>query len=100
MIEEKDGVVTVTGYAFAVGKIPYRLPHWLFPKRIKNALRLIADTDGLVGVAPIGDRTLLIYETENDAKRARNIANSRGILCGKEIFPIETFAERTENRYI
>ena len=102
MLEERDGEIIVTGYGFCVDKIPYKIPYFLIPRRVKEAVRILADTKGLVGVAPLEDKkTLVVYETLNDAKRAKNILLSEGIrVYGKEIEEIETTAESTVSRYV
>ena len=103
MLEQtEDGKLKVNGYGFTVGKIP-RLPYWLLflvPRSMRDAMRILAGTEGLIGVCPIGDRTLCVYDTLNNAKRARNILESEGIaVYSKEIHEIDTVCEKTAVGY-
>jgi len=102
MLEKnEDGSVRVVGYGFWVGKIPYKRPSWLIPMRMKKAIQVLLYTDGLIGFAPIGNKTLVLYETLNDAKRARNKAEYNGIrVYGKEIEVVDTTAEGIQDRYV
>ena len=99
--KQEDGSVRVVGYGFWVGKIPYKRPSWLIPLRMKRAVEVLLNTDGLIGFAPIGNKTLVLYETLNDAKRARNKAEYNGIrVYGKDIEVVDTTAEGTQERYV
>lgn len=99
--KQEDGSVRVVGYGFWVGKIPYKRPSWLIPLRMKRAVEILLNTDGLIGFAPIGNKTLVLYETLNDAKRARNKAEYNGIrVYGKDIEVVDTTAEGTQERYV
>ena len=99
--KQEDGSVRVVGYGFWVGKIPYKRPSWLIPLRMKRAVEVLLNTDGLIGFAPIGNKTLVLYETLNDAKRARNKVEYNGIrVYGKDIEVVDTTAEGTQERYV
>lgn len=99
--KQEDGSIRVVGYGFWVGKMPYKRPSWLIPMRIKKAIEVLLYTDGLIGFAPIGNKTLVLYETLNDAKRARNKAEYSGIrVYGKEIEVVDTTAEGIQDRYV
>lgn len=97
----EDGKLSIKGYGFIVGKFPVKTPMFLVPRRVKEAIRLIVETDGLIGVSPIGNKTLVVYETLNDAKIARNKMYIHGIrVYGNEIEEIDTVAERTMERRV
>ena len=60
-----------------------------FLKASRKAIEYIAKLDGLVGVHPhYPDGTLVLFESENSAKRARNMMESKGIKCGNNICKI------------
>lgn len=72
-------------YSVAVGNIPV-LPKMLMPKAVKDAIKLISKQEGLIGVTPMFPRgTLLLFDTENHAKGARNELRFNGMKCGKNI---------------
>lgn len=64
--EKQDNEVTC--YTVAIPNLP------LFPdKKVKEFVKWIHTLDGFVGLRPEYPKgTLLIFKTENDAKRARN----------------------------
>ena len=65
---------------FAIGKLR---------KAQKEAMQYIVKTNGFIGVHPVPGRgTLLIYATENDAKRARNDLMARGCPCADNVCEI------------
>lgn len=59
----------------------------LFRRRSRRAMDYMATLDGLRGVHidPSGRGTVWFFATENDAKRGRNMARSKGIQCGDNI---------------
>lgn len=72
-------------YTVAVGNIPM-LPKMLMPKAVKAAIKLISEQEGLIGVTPMYPRgTLLLFDTENNAKGARNVLRFNGVQCGTNI---------------
>lgn len=72
-------------WTVAVGNIP-PLPDFLMPKVVKKALEVIKEQEGLIGVTPMPPRgTLLLFDTENNAKGARNVLRFNGIKCGDNI---------------
>ena len=81
-IKDEDAVKVWT---VAVGNLP---APWQVTKikGAKRAVRYIQKQDGFLGVHPLPPRgTLCLFETENDAKRARNNMRMRGIECGSNI---------------
>ena len=58
----------------------------LLKKASRDAAKYIKDLDGFIGVHILPDlRNLWIFDTENNAKRAKNLMESKGIKCGKGI---------------
>lgn len=89
----------VKAYTVAVpnlaGTIPGTLKHM---KDTKKFLRYVKKLDGFIGIHPIPPRgTLLIFDTENNAKRARNLLdNDLKVQTGTnicEIFIPEQYAK-------
>ena len=59
-------------------------------KKSRQAAEFMAKQDGFVAVHPADIyHTLWLYDTENHAKSARNMANSKGIQCGDHICRFE-----------
>ena len=55
-------------------------------KESRDAVEYISNLDGFIGFFPrYPYGTLCFFETENDAKRARNNMNARGIKTGDNI---------------
>ena len=71
-------------YAIAAGEVkPWR-------KASREAAKYISTLEGFQGVHPFhhpekGHVTLWFFATENDAKRARNLMQAKGIVCGRNI---------------
>lgn len=83
MSEKKENEIEV--YTVAVGNLPM-LPKFLMPKGVKEAVKLIKEQEGLIGVTPMYPRgTLLLFDTENHAKGARNVLRFRGVQVGTNI---------------
>lgn len=82
-----DNVVRL--WAFGVPEIKLLFFHPILRRRQKKALEYIRDQEGFVGVYPTeqdGHRfTLLIYQTENDAKIARNQLLGLGCPVSNEL---------------
>ena len=58
-------------------------------KGMKEALEYIKNLDGFVGVHPVDlCHTLLIFDTENNAKCARNLLRAKDVQCANYIVPI------------
>lgn len=58
----------------------------LIHKASREASKYLAEQDGFVGVHILPDgRMIWLYDTENNAKRALNNAESKGIRCGKGV---------------
>lgn len=68
------------GYTVAVGNLNP------FLKASREAVKFIGTLDGLIGVHPHYPRgTLIIFETENAAKIAKNKLGHKGIQTGRNI---------------
>ena len=83
-------------WTFAVGNLPgiFSLPH--VKKKTAKAIKLIKEQEGFVGVNPQPPRgTLLLFKTENNAKKAKNILSAAGIACGNGIYMVHV-----EKRYL
>jgi len=80
--EEKYGGLTeIKAYAFGVGN--FRL---FDRKSVKWFTNLLKKQKGFLGINPqYPDGNILIFDTLNNAKGARNILRSEGVICGKEI---------------
>ena len=73
-------------WTVAVGNAPgpFSLPS--AKRKAKAAFDLIKQQEGFVGVNPQPPRgTLLLFRTENNAKRARNVLLEAGVVCGTNI---------------
>ena len=71
----------VKAWAFAIGNI-----HLIPTETDKQVMKIVKGLDGLYGVKPEFPRgTLLIFKTENHAKRAKNKLESYGIQTGAHI---------------
>lgn len=58
-------------------------------KGMKEALEYIKKLDGFIGVHPVDLwHTLLLFDTENNAKRARNLLRAKDVQCANYIVPI------------
>lgn len=80
-------------YTVAVPNLAGTIPGTFKPRMIKDTKKLlnyVKNLDGFLGVHPVPPRgTLLIFDTENDAKRARNlIANDLKVQTGSNICEI------------
>ena len=76
-------------WAVAVGNAPGPLSLPSTKRKAKAAFDLIKHQEGFVGVnpqPPLG--TLLLFSTENNAKRARNVLRAAGVVCGNNICEI------------
>lgn len=63
-------------------------------RRSIKAVEYIAKLKGLVGVHPhYPDGTLILFDTENNAKIARNMMNAKGIQTGRNICEVEIDAK-------
>lgn len=79
-------------YAIGTGRIdPWR-------KASREAVKYIKSLEGFQGVHILPDlKNLWIFDTENNAKRAKNNMESKGIQCGKnigEIYVDENYLNR------
>lgn len=72
---------------------PFALPST--KRKEKKIMNIIKEQEGFVGIhlhPPEG--TLLLFKTENNAKKARNVLRAEGVLCGKNI--CEVYADADE----
>lgn len=91
----------VKAYTVAVPNLAGMIPGTLKQKHMKDTkklLRYVKKLDGFIGIHPIPPRgTLLIFDTENNAKRARNLLdNDLKVQTGTnicEIFIPEQYAK-------
>lgn len=58
-----------------------------FMRKSRQAMKFLMGQPGFVAVHPTPDSrgTLWFYDSENNAKGARNMARTKGIVCGKNI---------------
>ncbi len=83
MEEYKPKENEIAVYTVAVGGFP-KFP-W-FNKGVYEAIKLIKEQEGFIGMHPVRGRgNLLLFDTENNAKGARNMLRFRGIDCGSNI---------------
>jgi len=57
----------------------------VFQKKSREAVNVICKQDGFLGVHPLDGYTLWFFDTENNAKKCRNVMRSYGIGYGKNI---------------
>lgn len=82
-------------WAFAVGNAPGPFAAPSTKRKAKAALDLIKEQEGFVGIDPQPPHgTMLLFRTENNAKRARNILRVAGVVCGKNI--VEAFVDKKD----
>ena len=88
-------------WTVAVGNAPMPWHSRKVKKSAKEALKYITKLDGFIGVHPHPpDGTLCIFDSENNAKRARNMMRSKGILTGTnicEVFVDEQYLKMSDN---
>ena len=80
-------------YTVAVPNLAGTMPGTFKPRMIRDSKKLlnyVKNLDGFLGVHPVPPRgTLLIFDTENNAKRAQNlIANDLKVQTGNNICEI------------
>lgn len=83
----------VKAYTVAVPNLAGTLPGITKPKELRDTKKLLnycKKLDGFLGIHPMPPRgTLLIFKTENDAKRGRNLlANDLKVQTGHNICEI------------
>lgn len=83
----------VKAYTVAVPNLAGTLPGTMKPKMLRDSKKLLnyaSKLEGFLGIHPTPPHgTLLIYKTENDAKRARNLlANDLKVQTGHNICEI------------
>lgn len=71
-------------YTVAVGNIDPK------NKNSRKAVKYVATLHGFIGVHPnYPHGTLILFDTENNAKIARNLMNAKGIVTGRNICEVE-----------
>ena len=74
-------------WAFGTGRINPLM------KRSRQAVEYIKSQPGFIGVHfPEPKHSLWIFDDENNAKKAKNLAEAKGIVCGKEC--VKMFVEK------
>ena len=67
-------------YSIATGKLN------VFWKTSRDAVKFIADQTGFKGLHMVPDgRLVFMFDSLNDAKMAKNNAEAKGIVCGRNI---------------
>ena len=70
----------IKAYTVAVGNINP------FNSKSREAVKIIKNLEGFLGIKPCYPKgTLLLFESENAAKRGRNKLEAKGIQCGVNI---------------
>lgn len=86
-------------WTFSVGNLPRRGDGIKARRMAKTALTWAKEQPGFIGIHPEPPHgTCLIYRTENDAKRAKNNLEFKGVVCGKEIVMIYIHKRYMEGR--
>lgn len=77
-------------FTVGCGRImPLRTDRKKTRKGMEEAIKYIKKLDGFVGVHPVDLwHTLLLFDTENNAKGARNLLKAKDIQCANYIVPI------------
>ena len=89
----------VTLWTVAIGNLPGPLASRRKKRDAETALKLASEQEGFVGVHPCPPNgTVLLYLTENDAKRARNVMVAEGVVCGKNICSVRAWGDAVEKR--
>lgn len=89
----------VEAWTFAIGNLPKRFSSKTVKLMAKKALAWAREQPGFVGIHPEPPHgTCLIYRTENDAKRAKNNLEFKGVVCGKGISKIYIHKRYVEGR--
>lgn len=57
----------------------------ILSKKSRKAAEFMTSQEGFEFCYPTRSHTLWFYTTENNAKGARNLARTQGIVCGKNI---------------
>lgn len=74
----------IPAWTVAVGNISLRPKYWKSNREFFRTLR--EECEGYLGIHPMEPHgTLLLFESLNDAKIARNILTAKGIQCGRNI---------------
>lgn len=64
-----------------------------FKKASRQAAKYISKQPGFLAVhLPDARHTLWVFDTENNAKKAKNLATAKGIVCGREV--VSFFVEK------
>lgn len=83
-------------WTVAVGNLPLL---WRFRKAVKKAIKTIEEQEGFIGLHPTYPRgTILLFDSENNAKGARNMLRYYGITCGDNICKV--YVEEKDYRWL
>ena len=75
-----------TVYTVAIGNLPLPWQGLRAMRTAKKVLKWAAEQDGYVGIFPhYPEGTLLLYKTKNDAIRAKNVLDYKGVKTGDNI---------------
>lgn len=75
-----------TCWTVAIGILPMPWHSRKIKKLAEAVLEYLKGVEGFLGVTPMyPNGTLLIFRTENDAKRAKNRLDSMGVITGSHI---------------
>lgn len=89
-------------WTIAIGNLPAPWSRRKVKKEAEAVLKYIKELDGFLGVTPIYPRgTLLIFRTENDAKRAKNSLDAKGVITGShicEVFVKKEYLRQAEEK--
>lgn len=86
-------------WTVAVGNLPGPLASRRKKRDAMKVTKLASEQEGFVGIhlcPPSG--TLLLYLTENDAKRARNVLRAEGVVCGNNVCAVQAWRALVEKR--
>ena len=77
---------SVRAWTVAVGNAPSIFSSLRVKRSAKKALKYISELEGLIGFHPVPPKgTLCLFCTENDAIRAKNLMDAKGIKTGNNI---------------
>lgn len=89
-------------WTVVVGNAPMPWHSRKVKREAKAVFEYIKELEGFLGVTPIyPNGTLLIFKTENDAKRAKNRLDAKGVITGShicEVFVKKEYLQQTKER--
>lgn len=73
-------------WTVAVGNLPTSFSMPLVKRRARKATEFIIDLEGFIGFHPVPPNgTICLFLTKNDAIRAKNMMEAKGIITGYNI---------------